>query len=195
MNSGYARGIITELDLVGATMNEELRLEYWKLGADVTKFLAGTVLLGLLGHYASIALKARESERLEMELFGKYVEHALVENVGTRERFARYFYNVTRTPELKRGWEAYLQDVVQEKAKDEKKREGLEVQLRELSRLASSDKAKAEELKAVRQELLEVRSRLEVRRDAVAPGATLTSHGSGQSSGTGSLSVSSEASK
>lgn len=183
-------------------MKEELRLEYWKLRVDVAKFVLGTALLGGLGLLADsafkereLSLKEREGERLEMELFGKYIEHALVENVGTRERFARYFFSVTRTPELKQQWEAYLKDVVQEKAKEEQKRDGLEAQLRELSRLAASDKAKAEELKAVRQELLEVRSRLEVRRDAVAPGGTLTGHGSGQSSGTGSLSVSSEASK
>jgi len=178
-------------------MKEELRLEYWKLRIDVAKFVAGTVLLGLLGHYANsafkereLSLKERESERLEMELFGKYVEHALAENVGTRERFARYFFSVTRTPELRQRWEMYLQDVVQEKTKEEQKREGLEAQLRELSRLAASDKAKAEELKAVRQELLEVRSKLEVRRDAVAPGATLTGHGSAYGGGAAALSVS-----
>lgn len=183
-------------------MTEETKLEYWRLGADVSKFLLGTVLIGLLGYYADnalktreVALKERESERLEMELFGKYVEHALVENVGTRERFARYFFNVTRTPGLKQCWEAYLQDVVQEKAQEERRRDVLEGQLKELSRLAANNKAKEHELKAVRRELLEVRSRLEVRRDAVAPGATLTVHGGAQSGGAATLSVSGDSSK
>jgi hypothetical protein len=178
-------------------MTDEMKLEYAKLGVDITKFVLGTVLLGLLGSYASntlkvreVALKERESERLEMELYGKYVEHALAENVGTRERFARYFYRVTRTAELKRGWEEYLKDVVQEKAVEEGKEAKLAKQEAELKKLAASDRAKAEELKAVRQELKEVRSRLEVRKDAVAPGGVFTGHGSGYSSGSATLSVS-----
>lgn len=178
-------------------MTDEMKLERAKLAVDVIKFVFGTALLGVLGHYTSSTLKAREmaikereSERLEMELFGKYVEHALVENVGTRERFARYFSKVTRTAELKRGWEEYLNDVVQEKEGEERKKTELVAQEKELAKLVASDKAKAEELRQVRQQLQEVMGRLEVRRDAVAPGGTLTAHGSAQGGGAAGLPVS-----
>ncbi len=178
-------------------MTDEMKLEYVKLGVDFGKFLLGVVLLTVLGSYTSdafkareLALKERESERLEMELYGKYVEHALAENVGTRERFARYFYKVTRTAELKRGWEDYLNDVVREKEGEERTRTELVAQEKELARLATSDKVKADELRVVRQQLKEVLGRLEVRRDAVAPGGTLVVHGSGQSGGAATLSVS-----
>jgi len=179
-------------------MTDEMKLEYSKLALDGAKFLIGTALIGLLGHFASsaikereVALKERESERLEMELYGKYVEHALAENVGTRERFARYFYKVTRTAELKRGWEEYLNDVVQEKEKEEQRKAELVAQEKELARLVASDKAKADELKQVRQQLKEVMGRLEVRKDAFAPAANVTGYGSAQGGvATGTLSVS-----
>ena len=178
-------------------MTAETKLEYVKLLVDVAKFIIGTVLIGVLGSYTSnafkereTALKERESERLEMELYGKYVEHALAENVGTRERFARYFYKVTRTAQLKRGWEEYLNDLVQEKEGEERRKSDLLDREKRLARLAASDKAKADELRLVRQQLKEVMGRLEVRRDAVAPGGILTGHGSAQGGGAATLSVS-----
>ena len=167
-----------------------MEVERLKAWLGFYKFLLSAALIGGLSTLASWTLKNRELERQEMEQFGKYINHALVENVGTRERFARYFWRVSRSSDAKGGWKAYLDDVLQEKREEQGKETMLAAKEDELKKLAASDKAKAEELKAVRQELREVRAKLEVRRDAVAPGGTLTGHGSGQGGAAGTLSVS-----
>jgi hypothetical protein len=50
-------------------------------------------------------------EMKEQEQMGRFLEHALTENVGTRRRFAQYFSNVTRSSELRTRWGEYLRIV------------------------------------------------------------------------------------
>lgn len=170
------------------------------------KFFLGTILLGSITFFVSASLKEREmllkereSERLEIELIGRYIQFALADNVATRERFARYFWRLSRSEEAKRGWADYLSDVMQEKASVESERTLLEAQRKELERLAASDRAKAEELKEVKQKLREVMDQLEVRKPVVVSGGTFQGHGAGlggaataQASGNAALSISSD---
>lgn len=178
-------------------MFRDMETERLRVVLDFFKFVLGTVLLGVIAAAISYSLKSREAslkeregERLEFELMGKYVEFALTDNVATRERFARYFWRVSRASDTKQGWELYLNDVMKEKAEAESKRDALAAQTKELERLVASDKAKAAELQEVRRKLKEVMDQLEVRRSAVAPGVVLQGQGRGSGLG-GSASASS----
>lgn len=185
-------------------MGGELQLERMKLRYRLLEFLIGTVgfsviSLSIASYFKDreLVIKERDVERLEIEQLGKYIDHALTDNVATRERFARYFWRVSRSQEMKKGWEDYLTDVAHEKQQAVIEVAELAATSKELERLAASNKSKAEELKLVREKLRVAEAKLIVRqaRDAVAPGATLTGHASAQAGGSAMLSSDNEQSK
>lgn len=150
--------------------------ERLKIVLDFTKFLVGTLLLGGISLAVSSSfknreetLKEKESERLELELMGKYIEYALTDNVATRERFAQYFVWMSRNDQTRSGWVSYLKEVREEKASTESRMASLSAQAKQLEGLVASDKAKAEELRIVKQQLKDAMDQLSVR-NAVAPG-------------------------
>ena len=78
-----------------------------KLWLDFSKFLLGTVVVGLVSLWINSGIETRQVELKEMEEIGRFVEYALEENVGVRMRFAQYFSTVVRSEELRERWEAY----------------------------------------------------------------------------------------
>ena len=87
------------------------RLTIW---VGLLKFVLGTFIIGIASMLINREFQKREVELKEMEQLGKFVEHALTEDVGVRLRFAQYFSNVTRSEELKAGWTQYTAVVQQE---------------------------------------------------------------------------------
>ena len=87
------------------------RLNLW-LGFG--KFFLGTVVLGLVTTFVNNKIQEREIELKELDQLGQFMVHALDEDVGKRRRFAQYFARVTRSSELRSGWERYEQLVQKE---------------------------------------------------------------------------------
>ena len=85
-----------------------------KLWLDFSKFLLGTVVVGLVSLWINSGIETRQVELKEMEEIGRFVEYALEENVGVRMRFAQYFSTVVRSEELRERWEAYSELVEME---------------------------------------------------------------------------------
>lgn len=90
---------------------EITRLKIW---LNFYKFILGTLFLGGLTLFIDSSIKKREVEIKEMELFGRYIDYALTEDVGIRKRFAEYFASVTSSKDLRDRWNAYLIIVNQE---------------------------------------------------------------------------------
>lgn len=126
-----------------------------------TKFLAGTVVLGLVTAFINREIQSREVALQELQHLGAFVEHALTENVGTRRRFAQYFAYVTHSDELRARWEEYLHVIDEDYAatqneKIEKvKREG------ELRKALAEGKRVEAELGRVRTEISALTAELE----------------------------------
>lgn len=158
--------------------SEEIKLEIFKTKIDLLKFFLGSVVVAgvtFLGKNAlenrdmaikeresihATELKERESARQELEQLGKYIQYALSENVATRERFARYFWHASRSPEAKQGWKAYLDDVITEKAEAVAKADDLEKLHQQLAEAAQKDKTKTAELRRVTNLLLAAKAEL-----------------------------------
>jgi uncharacterized protein YcbK (DUF882 family) len=124
------------------------------------KFLLGTVVLGLVTTFVNkdiqnkeIALKEIDQRRAielrEQEQLGKFIEHALAEDVGLRRRFSQYFSTVTRSQELRNGWIEYNKAVEQEFLETQKARD-------ELVRKIESEKLGSSELSNARRQLAEL---------------------------------------
>jgi len=67
------------------------RLKIW---VGLVKFLLGTFALGLVTTLINKEFQEREIELKELEQLGKFVEHAIQEDIGIRKRFAEYFSKV-----------------------------------------------------------------------------------------------------
>ena len=81
------------------------RLKIW-LG--FLKFFLGSFAIGLATIIINQEFQDREIELKEMEQLGKFIDHALTEDVGVRLRFAQYFSTVTRSDEIRKGWKDYV---------------------------------------------------------------------------------------
>ena len=126
------------------------------------KFVLGTVGLGVLALLINWALqrqeaqlKALEVERLELEQMGRFIDAALAENVGTRERFVHYFATVTRSPELRARWNEYLDDVRKERAAKDAVVSNLEKRVQTLAEKSPEDRMVARELQDLKKQLSE----------------------------------------
>ncbi|WP_161626825.1 peptidoglycan-binding protein [Desulfospira joergensenii] len=117
-----------------ATMDNE-RLKIW---IGFVKFLLGTVILGLVTTFVNNEIQNREIELKEIEQLGKFIDHALTEDVGVRKRFAHYFSKVTRSERLRERWSEYYADVEKEFLATQEKKQKIE------ERLASNEKLKPE---------------------------------------------------
>jgi hypothetical protein len=90
-----------------ALMTEE-RLKTW-LG--FVQFILGSVGVALVTLAVNNKIQERELEIKEQEQIGRFLEHALSEEVGVRRRFAQYFAAVTRSDTLRARWSVYLTGV------------------------------------------------------------------------------------
>jgi hypothetical protein len=88
--------------------NSDPSLEKLKEWLSFGKFFLGTFLIGLVAAWVDSTIKDREMELQETESIGKFIQHALTEEVGSRRRFAEYFANVSRSVEARNRWNAYL---------------------------------------------------------------------------------------
>jgi hypothetical protein len=80
----------------------------------VAKFVIVTVGFGFVTLQINTEIQKREIEIKELDQMGKYVNIAVVENVGTRKRFADYFATVTRSEDLRALWKDYQRNVTKE---------------------------------------------------------------------------------
>jgi len=87
------------------------RLQIW---VGFAKFFLGTFAIGVATLLINSEIQDREIELKEMDQLGKFVSHALTEDVGVRLRFAQYFSSVTRSEGLKKGWTDYVAIVERE---------------------------------------------------------------------------------
>ena len=158
---------------------DDKRIELWlKLG----QFLIGTVVLGIATFAVNSQIQKREVEIKEMEMLGKFVEHAINGNVAVRQRFAEYFATVSRSEEFRNRWNKYkgkidlefekeeniAAELKRQKIKEEKKVEELYRKITEIKKeeeiytnllqkkdsLAKSEIKKLEELKIEQQNQL-----------------------------------------
>ena len=124
-------------------MNEK-HIELWlKLG----QFLIGTVVLGVATLAVNSQIQKREVEIKEMEMLGKFVEHAINDNVAVRQRFANYFATVSRSEDFRDRWGKY-------KKKIDVEFQMREIETAELKKQKEQEEKKAEEL---RQKLAEAK--------------------------------------
>ena len=87
---------------------DDKRVELWlKLG----RFLIGTVVLGIATFAVNSQIQKREVDIKEMEMLGKFVDHAIDGNVAVRQRFAEYFATVSRSKDIRDRWEKYKKKV------------------------------------------------------------------------------------
>ena len=102
------------------------RLTIW-LG--FTKFILGTFVLGLVTAFINNEIQSREIELKEIEQLGKFIDHALTEDVGVRKRFAHYFAKVTRSDRLRERWQEYYEDVDDEFTVTKEKKDNIDIRL------------------------------------------------------------------
>jgi hypothetical protein len=88
--------------------NPDQSLEKLKEWLSFVKFFLGTFLIALIAAWVDSNIKDREMELQETESIGKFIQHALTAEVGSRRRFAEYFANVSRSDEARDRWNAYL---------------------------------------------------------------------------------------
>jgi hypothetical protein len=93
-------------------------IERFKEWMGFSKFLLGTVILGLVATGINYHFQKREIEIKEMEQLGKYVAHAIDENLAVQERFAVYFATMTTSDELRKRWHEY-QGIIDTKIEQE----------------------------------------------------------------------------
>jgi len=108
------------------------------------KFFLGTFILGIATFFVNKDIQNREIEIKEQEQIGKYIDHAIHEDVGLRLRFAQYFSNVSRSEVLRQRWSDYLKVVQTEFDAKKKEKEDLENKLSEETTLQERDRLLAE---------------------------------------------------
>lgn len=81
------------------------RLRLW-LG--FWKFFMGTVLLGLVGHFANTAIRDRELTLEEQKHIAQFIEYALDKSTANRVLFAQYFAKVSPSDDARKRWGEYL---------------------------------------------------------------------------------------
>jgi len=87
---------------------DDKRFELWmKLG----QFVIGTVVLGIATAAVNWQIQTRQVEIKELEQLGKFVEHALDENLTVRRRFADYFATVSQSDKFRERWTKYKEKI------------------------------------------------------------------------------------
>lgn len=90
------------------------------------RFIVGTVAVSVVVPLLNWQIQSREVEIKELEQLGKFVEHALNENIAVRHRFAEYFATVSRSEKMRNRWNKYKDVLDSEKTKTQEKVERLE---------------------------------------------------------------------
>ena len=106
------------------------------------KFFLGTFILGVATFFVNKDIQNREVEIKEQEHIGKYLEHAIEEDVGIRLRFAQYFSNVSRSEVLRKRWNDYLKII-------QKEYDVKEAQLKELIAKSKEEEITGQEKEAL----------------------------------------------
>ncbi len=102
------------------------------------RFLVGTVAVSIVVPLLNWQIQSREVEIKELEQLGKFVEHALNENIAVRQRFAEYFATVSRSEKMRDRWNKYKSVLDKEKKETQERVERLEKQKIEI--VAQTDK-------------------------------------------------------
>lgn len=129
-------------------MSEKGIEAFIKLG----QFLIVTVGFGLAGIVINYHVQQRQIELKELEQLGKFIEHAIDENVAVRQRFAEYFSDVSRSDETRERWIIYAERIASE-------RKALEEAQRRLEQEEKLKAAKAEEANKALQAALQEKAR------------------------------------
>ncbi|NVL90702.1 MAG: hypothetical protein HWN69_06885 [Desulfobacterales bacterium] len=96
------------------------------------RFLVGTVAVSIVVPLLNWQIQSREVEIKELEQLGKFVEHALNENIAVRQRFAEYFATVSRSERMRGRWHKYKSVLDKEEKETKEKVERLEQKKNEL---------------------------------------------------------------
>ena len=83
--------------------------ERLKLWLSFIKFVLGSFVIGLIALVIKASFQEREIEIKEQQQIGKFLDHALQQDIGVRRRFAQYFSKVTRSTEARSRWEEYYE--------------------------------------------------------------------------------------
>ncbi|WP_219061969.1 hypothetical protein [Pseudomonas sp. UMAB-08] len=141
------------------------RLKIW---LSFAKFLLGTFAIGVVTTLINAKFQAREITLKEQEHLSKFVDTALGKDLGPRLLMARYFANVTQSEALKSGWNNYLASL---EAEFKNKTESVVSARKRLGELESEIEnaggavklAKLQELRTVRETLIEAEGELDPR--------------------------------
>jgi hypothetical protein len=137
--------------------NSDVDRNHLDLWLNFWKFVLGTVVLGIVTTLLNNKIQEREVELKELDQLGKFANYALEEEVGVRRRFAQYFSNVTRSKELREGWQRY--EAVVNKEYEEKQAETKDIEKLLLEAQNQNNKEKVLKLQA---QLNSLRSALSV---------------------------------
>lgn len=106
--------------------------------AGFVRFIVGTVAVSIIVPFLNWQIQSREVEIKELEQLGKFVEHALNENIAVRQRFAKYFATVSRSEGMRGRWDKYKSVLDKEEKETKEKVERLEQEKNQL--VAQSEK-------------------------------------------------------
>jgi len=102
----------TSRDQQGIEVSPEmLKLERTKMWLGMTKFVLGTVVVGLISLAVSTSLKQRELQMMALEKENKQLEMFMslaIRPPEERRAFALYFSTLARDEKLKEAWQSYL---------------------------------------------------------------------------------------
>lgn len=121
--------------------------------SDYIRFFAVTVVAGILVPIVNCQIQNREVEIKELEQLGKFVEHALNENIAVRKRFAVYFSKVTSSKNMRGRWLDYKSVLEKEEKEILKKVEQMEKKETEKTKKVAQDEKRVQETKLELQKL------------------------------------------
>ena len=99
---------------------------------NLVRLLLGTTVVGIFIAFLNYQIQNREVEIKELEQLGKFIEHALNENIAVRQRFAVYFATVSRSEKMRDRWKKYKIVVDNEEKETKDRVERLEKEISEI---------------------------------------------------------------
>ncbi len=130
---------------------EKIRLERFKVWGRIITVTVSVLIGSGLGAIINYTYQNKQLDLQAMKLLGGFIDYALENDDVKRLRFAQYFAKLTPSKSLKKNWDAYYKEIVD----DQKKLKNVDVQLKKEKSKDDSekDKDKIRELELDRNQL------------------------------------------
>lgn len=119
-------------------------LEIW---LKLVRFMIVTVGFGIATIVVNCQFQQREVDIKEMEMLGKFVDHAIDGVVAKRQRFAEYFATVSRSKDVRNRWEKYKKKIDVQFQRIENEVQRIENEADELKKQKEQERKEAEALR------------------------------------------------